>query len=30
MAYSKELLEHYENPKNVGAFDKNEKALEPV
>lgn len=25
MAYSKELLEHYENPKNVGAFDKNEK-----
>jgi Fe-S cluster assembly scaffold IscU len=27
MAYSKELLEHYENPKNVGAFDKNEKGV---
>jgi nitrogen fixation NifU-like protein len=27
MAYSKELLEHYENPKNVGAFDKNEKGI---
>ena len=22
MAYSKELLDHYENPKNVGAMDK--------
>ena len=22
MAYSKELLEHYENPKNVGSMDK--------
>jgi Fe-S cluster assembly scaffold IscU len=27
MAYSKELLEHYENPKNVGAFDINEKGV---
>ncbi len=27
MAYSKELLDHYENPKNVGAFDKNEKNI---
>jgi nitrogen fixation NifU-like protein len=27
MAYSKELLEHYENPKNVGAFEKNEKGV---
>lgn len=27
MAYSKELLDHYENPKNVGAFDKNEKGV---
>jgi len=27
MAYSKELLEHYENPKNVGSFDKNEKNI---
>lgn len=24
MAYSKKLLDHYENPKNVGSFDKNE------
>ena len=23
MAYSKELLDHYENPKNVGSMDKN-------
>ena len=22
MAYSKELLDHYENPKNVGSLDK--------
>ena len=22
MAYSKELLDHYENPKNVGSMDK--------
>ena len=27
MAYSKELLEHYENPKNVGDFYKNEKGV---
>ena len=27
MAYSKELLDHYENPKNVGSFDKNEKNI---
>jgi len=24
MAYSKKLLDHYENPKNVGSFEKNE------
>ena len=24
MAYSKKLLEHYENPKNAGSFEKNE------
>lgn len=24
MAYSSKVLEHYENPKNVGSFDKNE------
>ena len=27
MAYSKELLEHYENPKNVGDLDKNDKGV---
>ena len=25
MAYSKELIDHYENPRNVGAMDKNKK-----
>ena len=25
--YSKELMEHYENPKNAGSFDKNEKGV---
>ncbi len=24
MAYSKKVLEHYENPRNVGSFDKND------
>ncbi len=27
MAYSKKLLDHYENPQNVGGFDKNEKNI---
>lgn len=27
MAYSKKVIEHYENPKNVGALDKNEKSV---
>ncbi len=27
MAYSKKLLDHYENPKNVGSFDKNEENI---
>ena len=25
MTYSKELLEHYENPRNVGSMDKEDK-----
>tara|TARA_B100000459_G_scaffold53921_1_gene29061 strand:+ start:1188 stop:1577 length:390 start_codon:yes stop_codon:yes gene_type:complete len=25
MAYSKQLLDHYENPRNVGSLDKNKK-----
>ena len=24
MAYSKEVIDHYENPRNVGSFDKND------
>ena len=24
MAYSKEVVDHYENPRNVGSFDKND------
>lgn len=27
MAYSKKLLEHYENPRNVGSFDKKESGI---
>lgn len=27
MAYSKKLLDHYENPKNVGSFEKGEKDI---
>lgn len=27
MAYSEKLLDHYENPKNVGSFSKDEKGL---
>lgn len=27
MAYSKKLLDHYENPQNVGSFDKNESGI---
>ena len=27
MAYSEKLLDHYENPRNVGSFDKDEKGV---
>ncbi len=27
MAYSEKLLDHYENPRNVGSFDKNDAGL---
>ncbi|HJK87587.1 MAG TPA: Fe-S cluster assembly scaffold IscU [Candidatus Megaira endosymbiont of Hartmannula sinica] len=27
MAYSKEVIDHYENPRNVGSFDKADKSV---
>lgn len=27
MAYSEKVIEHYENPRNVGSFDKNEEHI---
>ena len=27
MAYSKELLDHYENPRNVGSMDKEDNSV---
>ncbi len=27
MVYSKEVLDHYENPRNIGSFDKSDKSV---
>tara|TARA_A100000171_G_scaffold49156_1_gene57705 strand:- start:340 stop:729 length:390 start_codon:yes stop_codon:yes gene_type:complete len=27
MSYSKDVIDHYENPRNVGSFDKNDKSV---
>jgi hypothetical protein len=29
MAYSQNVLDHYENPRNVGSFDKSDTDVEP-
>ena len=30
MAYSEQVLDHYENPRNVGSFDKGDGTVAPA